>query len=138
MENTIISDIVWPCPADAYEACMHYVKELHKLGVIHIHNAVDVFSLDVSLLRLKLDRHRIGLVHWSEVRHCCHDWQHGKMQEFCRALWWSHDDFLETANLKGARHRRGREVFRDRHSVQCCISGKSMLRTSFLLQDVLI
>ena len=86
MENIIISDVAWPRPADAYEACMQNVKELHKLGVIHIHDAVDAFCLDVPLSRLHLDKHRIGLVVWSGVHPRRHDGQHGEMQELCCAL----------------------------------------------------
>ena len=97
MENIIISDVAWPRPADAYDACMQNVKELHKLGVIHIHDAVDAFCLDVPLSRLHLDKHRIGLVLWSGVHPRRHDGQHEEMQELYRRLRWSHRDFLETA-----------------------------------------
>ena len=97
MENIFVTDVAWPRPADSYEACMRNVKELHKLGVLHIHDSVDVFNLDDALSRLHLDQHRIGLVLWSGPHPRRHDVQYGDVRDVTSRLQWSHLDFLEIA-----------------------------------------
>ena len=61
MKNIFVTDVAWPRPADSYAACMCNVKELHKLGILHIYDSADVFNLDDAISRLHLDVHRSGL-----------------------------------------------------------------------------
>ena len=97
MQNVFITDVAWPRPADSYAACMRNVKELHKLGAIHIYDSVDAFTLDDALSRLQLDKHRIGLVLWSGPHPRRHDRQFTEIQDVTSRLQWSHQDFLEIA-----------------------------------------
>ena len=93
-----VTDIAWPSPAAAYDACMANAKELLRHGV-HAASGVDAFDIRPACLKLGIDDlDSVGLVLWSGVHPRRHDGKDTLLRvELHQHLKWSHTKFLAAA-----------------------------------------
>jgi len=93
-----VTDIAWPTPMAAYDACMQNVKELLRHGV-RVAGGVDAFDIASSCRSLGIrDVDSVALVLWSGAHPRRHDGKNALLQVELRThLKWPHTIFLAAA-----------------------------------------
>ena len=93
-----VTEIGWPSPPAAYDACMANVRELLRHGV-RVTGGVDAFDLGSACTRQLgiRDLDSVGLVLWSGAHPRRHDGKNLLLQAELKHLGWSHSQFLAAA-----------------------------------------
>ena len=93
-----VTDIGWPSPPAAYDACMANVRELLRHGV-RVTGCVDAFDLGSACIKQLgiRDLDSVGLVLWSGAHPRRHDGKNLLVQAELKHLGWSHSQFLAAA-----------------------------------------
>ena len=98
LRNWLVTDIAWPSPLEAANACFENVQTLRGHGV-GVTSGVDAFNIDAACRNL-LDIHdvnQVGLVLWSGIHPRRHDGMQPHQVEEFKALRWSQDSFISSA-----------------------------------------
>ena len=91
------TDVAWPAPADALQACRENASTLRHHGV-NVRSGVDAFNILEAVASLGIrDPNSIGLVLWSGPHPRRHDGRFSLLQEELKHLRWTHKDFLSAS-----------------------------------------
>ena len=91
------TDVAWPAPADALQACRENASTLRHHGV-NVRSGVDAFNILEAVASLGIrDPNSIGLVLWSGPHPRRHDGRFSLLQQELQHLRWTRKDFVSAS-----------------------------------------